>query len=173
MVEKIMTKVKEFFSTRTVAFYIALATAALTLILTIVYGACYAGTDYMSWAAFALTLIACLAFCGLAVFKQTERFAALVMGLLDFIAFLLFIDNVYMYFTTVFYGGFSASLLGNVDPAFYACTILFLITIVASNVCVYLKPAKQAVEAQPAAVEAQPAAVEEQTAKTETAEETE
>ena len=142
MVEKIMTTVKEFFRTRTVAFYVAAAAAVLSVILSIVYAACYSGTSYMSWGAFALTLIAGIAFFALAAFKQTEPFAALVLGVLNFIAFILFIHDVYMYFTTIFYGGFSAALLGDIDPAFYACTVLYLIIIVASNVCVYLKSSK-------------------------------
>lgn len=136
-------KLKEFFKTRSAAFYVAAAAAVLSVILSIVYACCYGNTEYMSWFAFALTLIAGLAFFALALFRQTQAFASAVTGLLDFIGFLLFIRGVYWYFSTVFFGGFKASLLGEVDPAFYAVTVLYVVTIAVSNVCVYLRIAKK------------------------------
>lgn len=141
-----LEKLKNYFRTRSAAFYAAASTAFVSIVLSIVYACCYGNTEYMSWAAFALTLVAGLAFFVLAIFRQTEAFAALAVGLLDLIAFLLFIRAVYWYFSTVFYGGFKASLLGDVDPAFYACTVMYLITIVVSNVCVYLGSRKKAKE---------------------------
>ena len=136
-------KIKEFIKTRTAAFYVAAAAALLSVILSIVYACCYGKSVYMSWFAFALTLIAGLSFFALAAFRQTEAFAAAATGLLDFVGFLLFIRAAYWYLSDVFYGGFKANLLGEVAPAFYAVTVLYVVTIVASNVCVYLRKTKK------------------------------
>lgn len=127
------------FKEKTVGFYLSVAAAILSILLAIVYACGYNHSVYMSWTVFALALIAGIVFFILAIFKPTQPFAAVVMEVLVFLSFLVFIRTVYMYFSEVFYGGFSFSGLSNVNPIFYTCLILFILSIVLSNIGIYAK----------------------------------
>lgn len=134
-----MRTLEEFFESRSAGFYVSLAAAALSIITPILYVIAYAGTVYMSWIAFALPFVAAALFVGLAFFKQTERLAPLVMGIVDFVAFLLFIHAVYLYLSEVFFGGISLEAILNINPLFILCTLFFLACVVLSNIGVYMK----------------------------------
>lgn len=126
-----MELIKRFVSNAGVGFWLSLGASVLSLITGIVYAAAYNGSNYMSWAAFAMFVLAFVAFVALSLFGVTYRFAPAVGGVLDLIAMCLYIGAVYMYLSEVFYGGITAAAMAELDPAFVFC-------LVASVVCIGL-----------------------------------
>ena len=126
-----MELIKRFVSNAGVGFWLSLGASVLSFITGIVYAAAYNGSNYMSWAAFAMFVLAFVAFVALSLFGVTYRFAPAVGGVLDLIAMCLYIGAVYMYLSEVFYGGITAAAMAELDPAFVFC-------LVASVVCIGL-----------------------------------
>jgi len=95
----------DFFSSRATGFYVTAIAAVLSVVAAILYVSAYSDSKYMSWLAFALSLCAGIVFIGLALFRQTERWAPVVTGVFDFVALLSFIHSGYLYLSEVFYNG--------------------------------------------------------------------
>ena len=76
-----MELIKRFVSNAGVGFWLSLGASVLSLITGIVYAAAYNGSNYMSWAAFAMFVLAFVAFVALSLFGVTYRFAPAVGGL--------------------------------------------------------------------------------------------
>lgn len=134
-----MLGIQEFFQTRREGFYLALAAAVLSVVEAIVYLVGYIGSPYMSlWAAI-LPFVAAALFAVLCMFKVTERWAPLAMTVVDFIAFLLYINAVYLYLSEVFFAGVTAEAFKRINPLFVAATILYLVTVILGNIAVYLR----------------------------------
>ncbi len=138
-----MIDLKKIISGRTVGFYLATATALLSLVTAIVYVVGYGDSEYMSWTAFALLLAAFAAFVGMTLFSVTVPWAPVALCGLDFIAFLLYIHAIYMYLSEVFYGGVTLSAMAQLNSFFVICTVFMLIAVIAGNVSVYLKQEKE------------------------------
>ena len=143
-----MESILNFFKRKTVGFYLCCAAALLSVIVAIVYGAAYSGTDYMNGWAVALPIVGAVAFAVMSVFKQTEAYGAVVMGVLDLTGFLLFVQASYLYLSEVFYGGVSAAAFKMMNPAYIVCVLFFLIATVLSNVGIYMKSSKPKVAEQ-------------------------
>lgn len=137
-----MLPLKRFFGSKAAGFYVCLCALLLSLAAAVVYAACYNGTMYMSWWAFAVPLIAAAGFAGLSLFRATSVCAPAVLGLGDFTAFLLYIRHVYIYLSEVFYAGLSAEAFANIAPEFFACTLLFFAAFVLSVVGVCMRQSK-------------------------------
>lgn len=117
-------KIKNYLKTRSVGFWFSVAVILLSVITAAVYAASYAGTDNISWAAFALLLVGAAAGVVLIALKQ-GKFAPYVLALMAFAAFLCFVEGIYFYVSVVMVGidiqdGFSAE--------FIVCALLFVLT---------------------------------------------
>ncbi len=135
--------VKDFFARKTVGFYISLACAVWSLVCAIVYitGFSPSGVlgSYSSVWVFVCALLAFIGFIAASLFKRTSRLAAPIMAFFIFIALLIFATYGYQYFPEVFYGGFNMAGFMGMNGAFLFCLISFIILLILSNVCVYLK----------------------------------
>ncbi|MBE7088317.1 MAG: hypothetical protein E7370_02165 [Clostridiales bacterium] len=121
-------------------FYLSAIAAILSLIVAILYVAVFNASAYMNWVAFILPLVACIAFFVLSAFKATAPFSSLVMGLLNFVAFLIFIRASYLIYSEIFFGGFSwVTILEARSICYFICTLLYIASIVLSNIGFYLK----------------------------------
>ena len=126
-----MEFIRKFVTSVSVGYWLSLGAAVLSLVTGIVYAAAYNGSNYMSWAAFAMFVVAFVAFAVLASLDATYRIAPAVGGTIDLIAMCLYISAVYMYLSEVFYGGITAAAMAELDPAFVFCLL-------ASVLCVAL-----------------------------------
>lgn len=134
MKDKIIQFIKNFFQDKTIAFYIALSIAVLSIITPIIYAVSFGATEYMSWLAFAFMLAAAAAFITLAVFRLSSIGAA-VMAALDFAAFILFIANIYNYFLDNVMEGIE----GAGFTLLIVCAALMFVSFVGANVTVWLR----------------------------------
>ena len=124
-------------------FYLACIAAALSIGVGMAYWIGFAETVYLNlWAVF-LPWVGVVVGAVMMYFKQTRNYATIVPCILTFIAFVLFIGSSYLYLSTVFYGGFSAKAIADMNPAYIVCILFYLIAIVLYNVCVYMRPMKE------------------------------
>ncbi|MCI9517927.1 MAG: hypothetical protein HFK08_01550 [Clostridia bacterium] len=147
--EFLKEKLNGFLKNKTIAFYVALGVAGLSLITAVVYAATLSSlTEYMSWGAFAMLLVAPIAFAALAFFGF-ERIGAAVMGVLDFAALLVFLIAIYKYPISLVMTTNLVDIPG--FGAIVAVAAMTVVCFVTANVCVWMKLAKQEKEQQPAA----------------------
>ena len=144
--KKITEFFKEFFKTRTVGYYIMIATAILALVENIIYVVYYHGIDllrYYSQTAFILPFFAVVACVALSMFKVTHKWAPLALFGIELCAFVLFIDSTYMYLSSAFYGGISAEAISDLNSGFLACVILYVVILALSIAAVFMKGRKE------------------------------
>ena len=121
-------------------FYVSAIGAVISLAVAILYAVVFNASAYMNWLAFVLPIIACVAFFALSAFKVTAPFSALIMGLLNFVAFLIFIHASYLIYSEIFFGGFNwSTILETRSLCYFICTLLYIASIVLSNIGIYLK----------------------------------
>lgn len=139
-----MEFIKKYFKDKTVAFYIALALAAVSVVTAIIYASVFGGKqEYMSWAGFALMLLAGAAFFGLSVFGF-EKWGIAAMTLLDFAALLVSALVTYNYFVGfAINGGVGAAFADGAAVMFVVCVLLLIICCVAGNVVAWLSVRKK------------------------------
>lgn len=125
--------VKKFFSDKTIAFYIALGAAVLSIATAIVYVAIMSGT-YMSWIAFALLLVSAAAFIALSILKYSKIGVA-VMAALNFTALILFLAKASPYVID----NISGTLSGATFIAMIVSAALIFVSFAVANVTVWLQ----------------------------------
>lgn len=143
---KITKFFKEYAKTRTVGFYIMIAAAVLAFVEDIIYVKYYHGANllrYYSPTAFALPLVAIVACLVLSMFKITHKLAPLVLYGLELTAFVLFVDSTYMYLSSAFYGGVSASAILGLSPGFLVSAVMYVFILVLSMTAVFMKGRKE------------------------------
>ena len=136
---------KEFLKTRTVGYYIMIAAAVLALVENIIYVSYYQSVNllrYYSQTAFILPFIAVVACVALSMFKITHKLAPVVLYGIELYAFVLFMDSTYMYLSSAFYGGISASVIFQLSPGFLLSVALYVIILVLSMMAVFMKGRK-------------------------------
>lgn len=136
-------KVKEFFRSRSAGFYLLMTVVLLSLVQVIAYDVLYAQavrSQYADATAKWLPYLAIAAALVMSGFKETERFAGLALFAVQFASFLAYISGTYMYFSTVFFGGFSLKALVDMDGAVSFCIIIFVIILILSGIAAYIKP---------------------------------
>ena len=138
-----MVDLKKLIKGKAAGFYLAASAALLSVVVAVVYAIGYAQSEYMSWTAFALALIAAIAFIGMSLFKITSPWASVALCAIDFISFLLYIHAVYMYLSEVFYGGVTLSAMVQLNPFFVVCSVIWLIAVIAGNVSIYIRQEKE------------------------------
>ena len=146
-----MQKLKDFFADKTVGFYLSCAAAVLSLVVGIVYGACYAQSVYLNSWGVALPIVGAVLFLAAVAVKvffdklpYVYTVGVAVMWVLDFIGFMIFINASYLYLSEVFYSGFSMKAIGSMKDEYIVCILFFIVAIVLSNVGLYLKGSKPA-----------------------------
>ena len=149
-----MQKEGSYFTNKPVLFYVGLGlsgfAALLSLIVATVYGACYAHSVYYSGWGVALPIVGAGLFAAAVTVKvffnkipYADVIGAGVLWLLSFLGFILFINTSYLYFSEVFYGGFSAEALANMDAAYIVCLLFFVLAIILSNIGMFMLGAKR------------------------------
>jgi hypothetical protein len=78
------------------------------------------------------------AFAVLLLIEFTSSLAPVALWIGSFATFLVYINNIYMYFTGIFYNGVSAEAFQLIDPVVMTSTILFVISFVVANVAMYM-----------------------------------
>lgn len=137
-----MAKTKKAKGGRAFGFYLGLLTAILSVVTGVAFMLGYGESEYMSTEAFALVIAAAVAFVVLSLFRGTSSLAPVALFGLNFASFLLYVHAIYMYLSSVFYGGFSAEALAMLDSEFVLCTLLWVVIVVLSNICMFLKQRK-------------------------------
>lgn len=144
--QKVKDFFKEFFKTRTVGYYIMIATLVLALVENIIYVSFYKGAElsrYYSPAAFAVPFIAIIACLALSMFKQTYEWAPIVFFGLEVCAFCLFVNGTYMYLTSALFGGFNMSALLSLSPGLWTCAVFYIAILILGVVVTFLKGRKE------------------------------
>lgn len=141
-----MQKIKQFFldffKTRGAGFYVMLAAAVIALTETILYGVYYQSAEmvrYYSQPAFLIPFFAVVGCLALSLFRVTAKWAPLVLYGLELCAFCLFIDSTYLYLSSAFYGGISASAIFGLSPGFLLGVLFYVIVFALSIASVFLK----------------------------------
>ncbi len=139
---------KEFFGSKAVGFYVSAAAellATVTLVVYALYGTVGGGAQYFSPVALVLLIVGIAAFAGMCIFKVTAPWAGFVQAVFTFVAFLVYIYHCYRYFSEVFYGGITAQAFALMNKYFLAALILFLLTVVVTQVGAQMRQLKKPV----------------------------
>ena len=144
-----MKIIKEFFARKGTGFYIACAAALLAIIEVIVYAVTFSAAENTNldvhFEVWLPTLFAVLVFVGLCLFKVTEDYAAAALFGLEFISFLTFVLNGYMYLTDVFFNGVTAEAFTSMNGGYAFCVIAYLLILVLSGAGVFVRQTRKAV----------------------------
>lgn len=139
-----MELIKNYFKGKTVAFYIAFATAVISVVTAIIYAAVFGGMqEYMSWFGFVLMLLAAVAFIVPSLFGYAKLGVA-AMALLDFAAMVVSLLVTYNYFVAfAIGGGISAVFADGPAVIFIVCLVLLMVCCIAANVAAWLRVQKK------------------------------
>lgn len=121
-------------------FYVSLASIILLLVANFCYLFGFTGLllEYNSSNVMIVSIIGILIFVILLLLKYTSNYSPIVLWMVNVVAFLSFILNIYMYFTGVFYNGLTAEAFGLIKPIVLVALVLFLTSMIVSNVSVYM-----------------------------------
>lgn len=129
--------VKNYLKDKGLGFWFFVAATLLALVTSIVYAACYAGTDNINWGAFAL-MVAAFA-CGVVLIALNRcKWLLYAQSLAVFVSLLLFVYGIY-YYVSVVMVGIDAD---HFDAAFIINTILYILTFALSIANLFLKQTK-------------------------------
>ena len=136
-----MKKIIEFFRDKTVAFYVALAFAALSAAATIVYAVLIGGLEgYFSFVPILLIIVGIAAFAGLSVIGSC-RLGSAVLSAAQFSAFIVYVGTVYEYLIVQ---AMSAGKASDID-GFYgiiAIGVMMFVSAAGENVVAWIKQRK-------------------------------
>lgn len=129
-------------------FYVSLISAICLVAANVSYTNGFTGNllEYNIHNVLPVTAAGIAGFAVLLLFKPTSNDAPLVLWGGAFASFLVYIQNIYMYFTGIFYNGVSAEAFALIDPVVLTSTILFVVSFVTANVAVYCKHTVEEVE---------------------------
>ena len=121
-------------------FYVSLASVVLLLVANFCYLFGFSGLllEYNNSNVMLISVIGIVVFAALLLVKYTSNYSPIVLWMVNVISFLLFILNIYMYFTGVFYNGLTAEAFGLIKPIVLVALVLFLTSMIVSNVSVYM-----------------------------------
>lgn len=124
-----------------VGFYFSLVSVICLIAAAVSYTNGFTGTllEYNGGNVMTVALVGIAAFVLLLVFKPTTNYAPLVLWVGSFASLLAYINNIYMYFTGIFYNGISAEAFALIDPVILTSTVLFVISFVTANIAMYMK----------------------------------
>lgn len=121
-------------------FYVSLLSIVLFLVANFCYLFGFNGLllEYNNSNVMVISVIGILVFVVLLLIKYTANYAAIILWMVNVVSFLLFILNIYMYFTGVFYNGLTAEAFGLIEPIVLVSLVLFLSSVIVSNVSMYM-----------------------------------
>ena len=133
-------KLFNFSFLRRIGFYASIASIVTLLAAVVCYTSGFTGVllEYNSSNVYTFALLSIAAFAVLLIFEFTSSLAPVVFWIGSFATFLVYINNIYMYFTGIFYNGVSAEAFQLIDPVVMTSTILFVISFVVANVAMYM-----------------------------------
>lgn len=136
-----MEFIKNFLKNKTIAFYVALGVAGMSIIAAIIYAAAFGGlSKYMSWIAFTFLLLAPVGFFALSFFGFA-RMGSAVMALLDFAAFLIAVNSAFDFVAD--YAMVGLDNAGAAFPLFVAGAALMIVCSIAASAAAWLCLQKQ------------------------------
>lgn len=130
---------------KTKGFYISIASivALFIALFTYVFGFNDTLLEYNNPLPLVLGIIGIVIFALLLVFKPTANYSPMALWAFNLISFLVYISNIYMYFTGVFYNGVTIEALQLIEPIVMVSAIFFILSIIMSNVSMYIKHLKK------------------------------
>lgn len=133
-------KLFNFSFLRRKGFYVSVASIVTLLAAVISYTSGFTGVllEYNSSNVYTISFLSIAAFAVLLLIELTSSIAPVVLWIGSFATFLVYINNIYMYFTGIFYNGVSAEAFQLIDPVVMKSTILFVISFVVANVAMYM-----------------------------------
>ena len=133
---------------KTVGFYVSLISAICLVMANVSYTNGFTGNllEYNINNVMPVTLLGVCGFVLLLLFKPTSNYAPLVLWGGAFVSLLVYVQNIYMYFTGIFYNGISAEAFALIDSAVLTSTLLFAIAFICANVAMYMKHSVEEVE---------------------------
>lgn len=133
-------KLFNFSFLRRKGFYVSIASIVTLLAAVVSYTSGFTGVllEYNSSNVYTISLLSIAAFAVLLLIELTSSIAPVVLWIGSFATFLVYINNIYMYFTGIFYNGVSAEAFQLIDPVVMKSTILFVISFVVANVAMYM-----------------------------------
>lgn len=125
---------------KTVGFWLSLISVITLIAAAWSYTNGFTGTllEYNSGNVMTVALTGVCAFVLLLLLKSTANYAPLVLWIGSFVSLLAYIENIYMYFTGVFYNGVSAEAFALIDSVVLVSTILFVVSFVTANIAMYM-----------------------------------
>ena len=122
-------------------FYVSLASIVLLLIANFCYLFGFKGLllEYNNSNVMWIGVVGVVVFAVLLLVKYTSNYSPIILWMVTLVSFLLYILNIYMYFTGVFYNGLTAEAFGLIEPIVLVSTVLFLLAVIVSNVYMYMK----------------------------------
>lgn len=125
---------------RRIGFYFSLASVITLIAAAFSYVNGFTGVllEYNSSNVLNIALIGVALFFVLLVIDFTSNYAPLALWIVSFVSLLAYVNNIYMYFTGIFYNGISAEAFALIDPTVMISTVLFVISFVLGNVAMYL-----------------------------------
>ena len=122
-------------------YILSLVSLVLSFLSGFVYlGFYHADTKYFDVVSVILPIVGSVLFVVLTLFKLTKDYAPVVLFGCNLVSIGFFIHAVYLYFSEVFYSGFSFAKLGDISVGFYMSFLFFLVSTVLSNVLFYMHP---------------------------------
>ena len=133
-------KLFNFSFLRRKGFYVSAASIVTLLAAVISYTSGFTGVllEYNSSNVMTFALVGVVAFFVLLLIDFTSNVAPVVLWICSFATFLVYVNNIYMYFTGIFYNGISAEAFQLIDPAVMISTILFVVSFIVGNIAMYM-----------------------------------
>ena len=129
----------EFF--KRVGFYISLVSIASLIAGAVSYTLGFTENllEYNASNVLSFSLIAVAAYFVMLIIEPLANYAPVVLFGGVFVSFLMYVNNIYMYFTGIFYNGVSAEAFALIDPIVMISMVCFVVALVASNVAFYFR----------------------------------
>lgn len=140
---------KNLLKERTSILFVGCAIAVLSVVAAMIYAFGFGANNpqYFNAAAVALPIVGFVAYVVLVLFKPTANYAAVVLWVCTFAAFLVYAVASYMHLAEVFYSGINPETLKLLDKGFVVCMAMYLVAAIAANVVMWLKVVRKEVVA--------------------------
>ena len=121
-------------------FYVSLASIILLVVANCSYLFGFTGLllEYNDSNVMLVSIIGIIVFAIMLLIKYTSNYSAMVLWMATLVSFLLFIFNIYMYFTGVFYNGLTLEAFSLIEPVVLISLVTFLLAVITSNVSMYM-----------------------------------
>ena len=142
-----LEKLKNYFKSKALGFYFTMAVVVLSFVQLIVYVAAFTPVSwesYMHWTVIFFSVLAIISGIGLSVLKVTSPWAPVAATLMEFLSLLMFVRYGYMYFSQIFFGGFSLALVFQMYYGYLVSLILYVCILGVGTASIFLKQTKRA-----------------------------